>query len=196
MRKFIQRVTPIQWIVGLVFIGGIVAWSASGKGGLTGWGPFKFGMTIKEAVSAAQAKAGANAAFAPAGFVTYDTKINDDNFRVSAYFSGATPRLFRVQLDPMDQKGQNQDLQSCAAFVESLAAKLASTYGLPGKLSNKLPLESNEEAHTTTSFEFGNGTAVYIDTRFVKNEYTTSGHMCIPVVIYASREDEIPNSHL
>jgi hypothetical protein len=160
---------------------------------LPGWGPFRFGMTVVEAVSAAQGVAGENAKFAPAGFVTYETMVDGQTFNVSAYFSGIIPKLSDIKLEPMGTGG-NEDVQSCLNVKASIASKLSSTYGPPDEDDGQPASNGDKELSASTIFNFQDGARIEAKARYTAYPYTPSKHLCVVTVIYSAPQAQTPES--
>jgi hypothetical protein len=102
------------------------AWgpTAFAAGSLTGWGPFRFGMTLSQA----QKVAPSFLEFVNPGRYIYKTIIHNREFFANLYFNGANDTLDGFILQSF---GNGENDAQCSSVMQAISEELTQKYGPP-----------------------------------------------------------------
>ncbi len=137
----------------LMFVGSsFAATDPPKRKALSGWGPWKFGMTLDAA-----AKAAGDSVKRYGQAVTYSVTIEKEEYTAGALALGDTEQITTIVLNPSAAKSISR-LQDCVSLFDRLAGGLAKRYGKPNNVS--LASERKREA----LFDFLDGGKISLTT--------------------------------
>jgi hypothetical protein len=147
---------------------------------LAGWGPFKFGQTIKDA-----SKAAGPTARVYEQVVELDVEIEGSVYVAYAAALGPSGRVVTsVSLSPKARE-QAVDLDTCNALFEPMVALVAKKYGKP----KGPPVSSGDDPKVERNQEFKlrDGSTINVINAFKSNE--TFGGPCLAYIEFTPAKD-------
>jgi hypothetical protein len=126
----------------------------------TGFGPFRFGMTLAEAKVAA----GPDATVHHTGILIYPTMIGERPFTASARFSGPGGMLVSVELS-LDDTARLKTATACAGEMKDIKNAISAKYGEPTNEKTK-DFPTTKTKQWDVFYAFPNGTQIQVGRSF------------------------------